>query len=140
MDTITLAAAATEATRGWGGPIALALVLAAWTTVVTAHQTWLNRVDDGQDDDEDEINIPSPTPPGGGAGGSDTTADLRTDTTDTGGGEGMSINVLAEIASQRLADRTPYTDIVRELMGYRVSESTAKRAVRRARVPDHTSR
>ncbi|MEU5950527.1 hypothetical protein ABZ793_34000 [Micromonospora sp. NPDC047465] len=156
--TITLAAAE-EPSRGWGGPIALGLVLAVYIAGATLHDWWMRT-----------RGVPSPTE--GDAPGVSVNAQVSavsdTDDTDrdTGwwgrlvtlpDGRRARTNVPATaIADEELdldldaaedeeetiedvIDRldfrgVPYVEIVATVMGqFRVSESTAKRRIRDAR-------
>ncbi|WP_139135787.1 hypothetical protein [Micromonospora yangpuensis] len=69
---ITYLAAADEPARGWGGPIALALVVALYVTGTTLHHTWLQRHDD-----------PSPTREADTDTGVNTQVNSVSDTDDT---------------------------------------------------------
>lgn len=154
--TITLAAAA-EPTRGWGGPIALAVVTTLWLVGANLHERWMRT-------------HPSPTPgeePGvsdtpqarAGADTDDTDRDTDSDTGWWGrivevGGQRVRATRRPEPAveddedDEDQADEetiedviddldrrgVPYVEMVPQLMSrYRISDSTAKRRIRAAR-------
>jgi hypothetical protein len=162
MLTTTILAAAEEPTRGWGGPIALAVAVGTWYVFISV----FHRVQEARGGRRTD---PSPTPPAG-RGVSDTTqVRAVSDTADTARDTGWWGRI-ATVAGKRVrviegtaepvdeevdvaldddedereteedvVDRldrrgVQYHEIVSTLMAdFRISESTAKRRIRDAR-------
>lgn len=158
MDTAMTLAAAAEPTRGWGGPIALALVFVLWLTGATLHDRYLRThpsptpAEEGSVSDTSQASAVSDT--------DDTDRDTTPDTgwwgwiVETGGRRhrvyDQVVDDQADEAAEpepeeeaptiedviaRLEDRgLPYMEIVRHLMDeFEVSEATAKRRIREVR-------
>jgi len=157
LTTLTLAAAEAP-TRGWGGPIALAIVVVVYVTGVTLHQTYLQSHEG-----------PSPTEEGTPSVSVKPQVKAVSDTDDTSRDtgwwgrlttlpDGRRVRVTGPVDEvdvdlddepdeddeeeetiEDVIDRldyrgVPYVEIVASVMSeFRVSESTAKRRIRDAR-------
>lgn len=153
MLTMTLAAAA-EPTRGWGGPIALALVAALYVAGATLHHHYRGPHSPTEGDDPGirinaQVRSVSDTgdtdrdtgwwgkvftlPDGRRVRRASPVDEMVDDELDLAL-DGEQPETMDAAAAQMVADDRPYMEIVRHLMDeYGVSESTAKRAIRTVR-------
>ncbi|OKI52842.1 hypothetical protein [Micromonospora sp. CB01531] len=146
-------AAAQEPHRGWGGPVALLIAVAVFITIATLHDVWMRRglpsptegddtedgvtaqvskVSDTDDTDRDtnwwgrivehggrRVRVDGPP--------RDEALDLELD-------DEEPAETLEEAVDRMDRQGVPYAEIVRRVMAdHQVSESTAKRAIRRSR-------
>lgn len=144
--------AAQEPQRGWGGPVALLIAVAAFIALATLHDAWMRR-----------RGLPSPTEGDDPDDGVNPQVGSVSDTSDTAGDPGWwgriverggrrvrvaappadddvdlalddEPETLEEAVARLDAEGVPYAEIVRRVMAdFRVSESTAKRRIRDSR-------
>ncbi|WP_036374345.1 PqqD family protein [Micromonospora sp. ATCC 39149] len=162
LTTITLAAA-DEPTRGWGGPIALAIVAAAYIAGATLHDWWrrtrqdpsptgdgdtesgvkpqVTQVSDTSDTDRDtgwwgrivEVGGRRVRTADGPEPTRDTDVDLDLDGDDAEDEEDEAESI-EDVIGKMLDRGHPYAEIVRSIMEeFEVSEATAKRRIRDVR-------
>ena len=130
-------AATTEPHRGWGGPVAILIAVAAFIAFATLHDVWMRRRDlpspTGEDDTDRD------TTPWWGRiierdGRRVRAAEPAGDADEDVESEPEEPATIEEVVGMMLDRGHPYAEIVRSIMEeFEVSEATAKRRIRDVR-------